>query len=101
MGRVVKKCAEHKRLCANRIARSMGRSEEIYVSTRKNKKYVVNVRGKDIHFGDSRYEDYLDHRDDERRKRYLARATRIRNKRGQLTYRDPSSANFWAVHILW
>ena len=35
-------------------------------STRKNKKYVAQVNGKQVHFGDSRYEDYTKHHDKDR-----------------------------------
>ena len=35
-----------------------------------NKKYVVTHKNKKIHFGDIRYEDYLIHKDNDRRKRH-------------------------------
>jgi len=69
---------------------------EIKQSTQKNKKYMVLVNDKWIHFGDSRYEQfrdstplklysYLDHKDKERRKNYLQRAKGIKNKFDALT----------------
>ena len=82
-------------------------------STRKNKKYmVVSPSGKKIHFGDTRYSHYrdstplklyshLDHNDKERRKNYLKRAKGIKNKSGDLTYKDKESANYYAVKYLW
>lgn len=85
----------------NQIARSLGRTEKISVSNSKTHKYVVHVNGKTVHFGHPDYEDYLDHRDKERRKRYLTRAKAIRNKKGELTHLNPESANFWSVHVLW
>ncbi len=85
----------------NSIARSLGRTERIRVSGRKNHKFVVQVNGKNVHFGHTAYEDFLDHKDPERRKRFLTRAKGIRNQRGELTYLDPGSANFWSVHVLW
>lgn len=54
----------------------------IVKSTRKNKKYMVKVDNKTIHFGDSRYQQYfdkiglyshLDHKDAERKRLYYAR----------------------------
>ena len=71
-------------------------------STRKNNKYMVtNQNGKKVHFGSKKYADYLTHKDDDRRDKYLARATKIKNKQGELTYNNPESANFWSVHLLW
>jgi len=50
-------------------------------SGRENKKFVASFedeqgRGRTVHFGDSRYEDYTQHRDRERRARYRARHAR-------------------------
>ena len=79
-------------------------------SDRKNKKLMVTVNNRKIHFGDVRYQQFkdatgiyknLDHNDQERRKRYLKRATNIKNKKGELTYKDPESPNYHAVRILW
>ena len=36
-------------------------------SKRKNNKYVVEYEGKKIHFGSTKYEDYLIHKDNDRR----------------------------------
>ena len=54
-----------------------------------------------IHFGDSRYEDFTQHKDKERRKSYLKRAKGIKNKKGELTYKDKNSANYWSIKLLW
>ena len=82
-----------------------------FPSKAKNKKYSVYVKGdKIIHFGDKRYQhfkdkigDYksLDHNDPVRRKSYLARAKGIKNKQGELTWKDKNTANYWAVRVLW
>lgn len=66
----------------------------IIPSNRKNKKWQVNVNGKVIHFGDTRYEDYTIHKDPERRKQYI-----IRHRNDNIT--DPSTAGFWSYHLLW
>ena len=79
-------------------------------SNMKNKKLMTKVNNKIIHFGDSRYQQFkdktgiyksLDHGDKERRKKYLLRAKAIKNKKGDLTYQDPNSANYHAVRVLW
>jgi len=65
------------------------------------KKYMVTLKnGNKINFGDQRYEDYLQHQDWKRRIRYRRRASKIRDKEGELTYKDPNSANFWSYHLL-
>jgi len=86
-------------------------------STRKGKKYMVRYKNKLIHFGELKpdgkgYQQYrdstglglyshLDHNDKERRKRYLARAKGIKDKNGNLTWKDKESANYYAVRYLW
>lgn len=59
-------------------------------SNRKNCKYFVILNnGKKIHFGNPKYEDYLIHHDEERRKKYLARAKKITNKQKVSTWENP------------
>lgn len=79
-------------------------------STRPNKKLMVEVNGKRLHFGDRNAEHYKDktgiwsskdHLDKERRKNYRKRASGIRNKRGELTYLDPTYPNYHAYNVLW
>tara|TARA_R110000868_G_scaffold122479_1_gene324650 strand:- start:182 stop:448 length:267 start_codon:yes stop_codon:yes gene_type:complete len=74
---------------------------EFAKSTNKNKKYYVIYKGKKIHFGHSFYEDFLTHKDPERRRRYLARAKKITDGNGKLTWKNKNKANFWAIRILW
>ena len=80
-------------------------------SERKNKKLKVFKNGKWIHFGDNRYEHFLDrtgllnpelsHYDMTRRHRYLSRALKIKNKNGELTAYDYISPNYYSVNYLW
>jgi hypothetical protein len=85
-----------------------------FVSKAKNKKYSVYVmkdnKKKLIHFGDSRMEQFkdklgnyksLDHGDPVRRKSYLARAKGIKDKQGNLTWRDKNSSNYYSIKYLW
>lgn len=76
-------------------------ASDLVESTRKNKKYTVVYEGKEIHFGDSRYQDWRSHKDPIRRANYLKRARGIRDKDGKLTYKDPTKANFWSINLLW
>ena len=76
-------------------------------NTPKGKKFSVYVKAdtkkgyKIIHFGDSNMKDLRQHRDPKRRRSYLARAKGIRNKQGNLTWKDRNTANYWSVHYLW
>ena len=71
-------------------------------SERKNKKFKVLTKSGVIHFGDSRYEDFTQHKDKKRQKNYCKRAKGIKNKKGELTYKDKdNSANYWSYHFLW
>ena len=77
-------------------------AESLDYSSRKNNKYMVTLpSGKKVHFGSSKYEDYTVHKDKERRDKYLSRAMKIKNKKGELTYTKPESSNFWSVNLLW
>ena len=82
-------------------AKKLG-AESLDYSRRKNNKYVVKLpSGKNLHFGSSQYPDFLIHKDNERKEKYLSRAKKIKNKKGELTYENPESANFWSVNLLW
>ena len=82
-------------------AKKLG-AESLDYSKRKNNKYVVKLPGgKNLPFGSSQYPDFLIHKDKERKEKYLSRAKKIKNKKGELTYENPESANFWSVNLLW
>ena len=81
-------------------------------STRPGKKYMVVVNGKTIHFGDIKMQQYrdttglglythLNHNDEKRRASYLARAKGIKNKKGEPTWKDKNSPNYYSVKFLW
>ena len=90
---------EFKKLIKN--AKNLG-AESLDYSSRKNNKYMATLPGgKKVHFGSPKYEDYTIHKDKERRDKYRARATKIKNKKGELTYTNPESSNYWSVHLLW
>ena len=85
-----------------------------FKSTAKNKKYSVYVlkdgKKRLIHFGDIRWKHFkdklgkytnLNHNDKDRRERYLKRAKAIKDKSGNLTWKDKNSSNYYAVKYLW
>ena len=63
-------------------------------STRAGKKYAVRVGNKTIHSGAMGYEDFTTHKDPKRKERYLARHRHE-------DWDDPTTAGFWARHLLW
>ena len=82
-------------------AKKLG-AESLDYSTRKNSKYMATLPGgKKVHFGSPKYPDFTIHKDKERRDKYLSRAMKIKNKKGELTYTNPESSNFWSVNLLW
>ena len=58
-------------------------------------------RKKLIHFGDSNMKDFTQHKDEKRRKSYLARSAGIRDKQGNLTANNKNTSNYWSRRVLW
>ena len=81
------------------------------LSTRKNKKLMVIVNNKTIHFGEKTMEHFSDktglldksksHNNQIRRKNYLTRSAGIKTQNGKLTKDDPESPNYHSRRILW
>ena len=69
-------------------------------SKRKNNKYMVEYNGKKIHFGSVNTEDFINHKDPDRRDKYLTKAKKITNKDGQLTQQLPTYPNYWSIKLL-
>ena len=78
-----------------------------FKSKRKGKKYSVYVKSssggkKLIHFGAAGMDDWRSGTaTKEQRKAYRARASGIKNKKGQLTYKMKNTANYWSYRYLW
>jgi hypothetical protein len=82
-----------------------------YKSDKPNKKLMVDINGKRIYFGDTRYEHYFDrtgllnknynHLDPKRRLAYLARSTKIKDSMGNFSVNNPESANFHSARVIW
>tara|TARA_R110000744_G_scaffold3381_7_gene12949 strand:- start:164 stop:451 length:288 start_codon:yes stop_codon:yes gene_type:complete len=68
----------------------------VYVKADNNKGYKV------IHFGAKGMDDWRSGTaTKEQRKSYKARASGIKNKKGELTYKDRNTANYWSYNYLW
>ena len=75
---------------------------DLQPSNRLYKKYYVLLpSGQIIHFGDNRYDDFTTHKDPIRRLRYRARASKIKDKYGRLTFKLRTSPNYWSYNLLW
>lgn len=74
-------------------------TKKVYLrkSNKKDKKYMVTIDNKTVHFGASGYSDYTKHKDNERMKRYTSRHKSRENwgKSGIKT------AGFWSKWLLW
>ena len=64
-------------------------------SNKPDKKYMVILGGKTIHFGQAGASDFLHHKSEERKNRYINR-----HKKNEY-WDNPKTAGFWAVHLLW
>jgi hypothetical protein len=69
---------------------------KLELSEKKDKKYKVIVDNKTVHFG-STMPDYTKHKDESRRKSYLARAKGIKGDWKDQKY----SRNNLSIHLLW
>lgn len=69
----------------------------LFTSRRSGKKFsIVNPESaSEVHFGDASYEDYTQHKDEERKESYLKR------HRPNQNWDDPTTAGFWARWLLW
>jgi hypothetical protein len=85
---------------------------EFKQSTRKDKKYMVKVGNRWIHFGAKGYKHYkdttgkglyshLDHLDKARRDRYRARHEKILLKDGTPAYKNKEQPAYYSYNYLW
>jgi hypothetical protein len=88
-----------KMVIANAIKYFNDPDVKVYLSTQKYKKYMIQnpQTNKWTHFGDIRYQDFTHHRDNDRRTRYINRATNI----GGSWKSNKYSPNSLAINLLW
>jgi len=86
------------KMVLKQLKKYYGDEVDLYLSTSKNKKYMVfNEQGKKIHFGSIIHEDYTKHKDKKRRKNYLKRASNIKGNWRQNQF----SPNMLSIILLW
>jgi hypothetical protein len=74
----------------------IGRGATVYLSTRKDKKYMIEdpATGHMVHFGQLPYEDFTKHKDKDRREAFLVRNAKWKHA--------PVYTPRWlAYHLLW
>lgn len=54
-----------------------------------------------INFGDPNGTTYFDVKDEQKKKNYRARHSKIMNKHGEYVYKIPYSASYLSWHLLW
>ena len=80
-----------------KLNKYLGKPTKLHLSTRKEKKYMVNDGSKYIHFGDINAQDHTKHKNEVRRASYLARAKAIKGDWKNNKY----SPNNLAINVLW
>jgi len=76
---------------------------KIYIknSDRPDKKYLAEIHDKNkidkVYFGDTRYEDFTNHKDEKRKEKYISR----HKKNEDWTKSGLKTAGFWARWVLW
>lgn len=81
-------------------SRSTKRGKRVIYLSRSNKpdkKYMVRVDGRTIHFGARGMSDYTKHKDSSRKQRYISR----HRQRESWSRSGMKSAGFWAKNVLW
>ena len=67
-----------------------------YKSDKPEKKYyIITSSGKRVYFGDSKYEDFTQHKDEKRKANYLTR------HRKREDWKNKDTAGFWSRWLLW
>jgi hypothetical protein len=70
-------------------------------SKAKNKRYYVIYKGKKINFGLKGGSTFIDHKDEKKRKAWLARHRMVKLKSGKFAHLDKRQPSYWAKTLLW
>ena len=71
------------------------------ISNRINKRFYVIYNNKYIHFGSKNGNTYIDHHDDEIKKNWIARHSKIKNSKGEYVIKNKESPSYWFKNLLW
>ncbi len=64
-------------------------------SSKPEKRYMVQIGDKIIHFGSSAHSNFTIHKDEKRKQNYISR------HKSNEDWNDIYSAGFWAKHLIW
>jgi hypothetical protein len=81
-------------------ALNLGASDFGY-SKAKDKRFYVVYEGRRINFGAKQASTYINHGDDDKRKAWYARHSKIKNKKGEYVINLKTSPDWWSAKILW
>lgn len=81
-------------------AYSLGASD-FGISPKNDKRFYVIYDNKIIHFGAKNGHTFIDHHDNQKRKAWVARHSKIKNKYNQYVINLKSSPSYWSKNILW
>ena len=76
-------------------------ASKLGISNRFNKRFYVIYNNKYIHFGSKNGNTYIDHHDDEIRKNWIARHSKIKNYKGEYVITLKDSPSYWSKNLLW
>ena len=71
------------------------------ISTVQNKRFFVIYLGKKINFASILGSTFYDHKNRKKRKAWIARHSKITNKKGEYVIYLKTSPSYWANAILW
>ena len=71
------------------------------LSPKKDKRFYVIYDNKIIHFGAKNGHTFIDHHDKQKRKAWIARHSKIKNKDDQYVINLKKSPSYWSKNILW
>lgn len=75
--------------------------EYVRLSERPNKKIVIRIKGKTIHFGDKNSITHLESPNPEKMKAYIARHSKIYLKDGTRAIDREYSPSWFSLYVLW
>ena len=74
---------------------------DVGLSDRKDKKIMVVIDGKKIHYGAKDSVSYIEEPNEKKRQSYQNRSSKIKNKAGEYTYLIKYTPNFLSYCSLW
>lgn len=91
------------RRLTQKLNRELGIDGIIKPSKRRDKRFtfVPALSTDGVHFGSRKAITFVDGASDKKRLAYQLRASKIKNKKGELTFKKKFTANFFSYHLLW